>query len=88
MHNPLDSFVIDLLVFCNFFVDTSYTIFTLISFENVFNLPKKFNIAFGNVNVNEKVYHLAAKKFTSFDYEKLYHVIAKKFTTSGMLCSP
>lgn len=40
------------------------------------------------VNVNEKVYHLAAKKFTSFDYEKLYHVIAKKFTTSGMLCSP
>ena len=42
----------------------------------------------GSVNVNEKVYHLAAKKFTSFDYEKLYHVIAKKFTTSGMLCSP
>ena len=41
-----------------------------------------------SVNVNEKVYHLAAKKFTSFDYEKLYHVIAKKFTTSGMLCSP
>ena len=36
----------------------------------------------------KKVYHLAAKKFTSFDYEKLYHVIAKKFTTSGMLCSP
>ena len=34
-----------------------------------------------NVNVNEKVYHLAAKKFTSFDYEKLYHVIANKFTT-------